>query len=284
VQGGGTWARYFVAPKSPPPDLRLPRQSWIIHPTALSSYNRAAMRTLSIRISLTLALFYLLAISIEGLSIVFSLDRTAIDVFVIFKVGSIAALIVFAARAAQRRIPLLVSALILSAIGDFLLAPKQLGPLNESQLFLCGLLAFLVAHIFYIALFLKNVARRKLPQVRRFSIVLVIAVLWFLLSRLWPSLGNMRLPVLIYATALSSMAISAQFSRFPATVSVGALSFLASDAMLAVSHFSRPFPFSRPLIWATYYSAQSLICLGVVAAIRSTAPKIPAPLLRPNLP
>src|SRR4051794_18177677 len=102
------------------------------------------MRTLSIRISLTLALFYLLAISVDGLSLVFSLDRTAIDVFVIFKVGAVAALIVFAARA-QRREPLLIVALVVSMIGDFLLVPKQLGPLSESHLFLGGLLAFLVA-------------------------------------------------------------------------------------------------------------------------------------------
>jgi uncharacterized membrane protein YhhN len=242
---------------------------------APSFYDRAIMRTLSIRISLTLALFYLLAISVEGLSLVFSLDRTSIDVFVIFKVGAIAALIVFAARA-RGRDRLLISALFVSMIGDFLLAPKQLGPLSESQLFLAGLLAFLVAQISYIALFLTNVARRQLPHFRRFSIVLVIAVLWFLLSRLWPTLGTMRFPVVLYATALCSMAITAQFSRFPATVSFGALSFLASDAMLAISHFSRPFPVSRPLIWTTYYLAQFLICLGVVAASRSKAPESPA--------
>jgi uncharacterized membrane protein YhhN len=226
------------------------------------------MRTLSIRISLTLAMFYLLAISIEGLSLVFSLDRTAIDVFVIFKVGSIAALIVFAARAKSLE-PLLISALSVSAIGDFLLAPKQLGPLGESQLFLFGLLAFLIGHLCYISLFLKNLAPGKVPQFRRFSIVLVVAVLWFLLSRLWPSLGGMRFPVVIYAVALSCMAITAQFSRFPAAVSLGALSFLASDAMLAISHFAHPFPASsRPLIWATYYAAQFSICFGVVTAIR----------------
>jgi uncharacterized membrane protein YhhN len=240
------------------------------------------MRTLSIRISLTLALFYLLAISVEGLSLVFSLDRTAIDVFVIFKVGSIATLIVFAARA-RRREPLLIAALSVSAIGDFLLAPKQLGPLSESQLFLAGLLAFLIAHICYIAIFLRNVARGKLPQLRRFSIALIIAVLWFVLSRLWPSIGNMRFPVVIYVTALSTMAVSAQFSRFPAAVSLGALSFLASDVMLAISHFAHSFPASRPLIWSTYYAAQFSICLGVVTVICSRTQESPVDAFTPIL-
>ena len=239
------------------------------------------MRTLALRLSITLALFYLLAISIEGLALIFSSNRTALDLFVFFKLGAIAALIAFAVAGARQRERALIAALAVSMVGDFLLVPKELGPFDESRLFLAGLLAFLVAHILYITLFLKNFARQKPSQFRRFSIALVIAVLWFLLSRLWPSLGPMRLPVVIYAVTLSAMVVVAQLSRFPTPVSLGALCFLASDAMLAISHFAHPFPASPPLIWITYYAAQFAICFGVVTTAQ-TEPSIvkKAPLRR----
>ena len=33
--------------------------------------------------------------------------------------------------------------------------------------------------------------------------------------------------------------------------------------MIAISKFRHPFPYSEPLIWITYYSAQFLILRGV---------------------
>jgi uncharacterized membrane protein YhhN len=43
----------------------------------------------------------------------------------------------------------------------------------------------------------------------------------------------------------------------------GAVLFIASDAMIAISTFRHPFPYSEPLIWITYYLAQFLILRGV---------------------
>jgi uncharacterized membrane protein YhhN len=277
VQGGGTRARYFVAAKSLSATFRLPRQSWLIHLSHIGLIIRA-MRTLPIRISIILALFYLLAISVDGLWLVFAFGRTAFDLLVVLKVGSVAAVVIFVVRAKQRE-PLLIAALTASLVGDFLLVPKQLGPLGESNLFLAGLAAFLLAHCCYITLFSKNLAHCQPAPSRRFSIALVVAALWFLLSRLWPSLGGMRLPVVIYALALSTMVIMAQLSRFSFSVALGTLSFLASDAMLAISHFSHPFTASRPLVWATYYTAQFFICTGVLRATPASAIK-KAPLRR----
>jgi uncharacterized membrane protein YhhN len=227
------------------------------------------MRTSLLKISVALALLYLLTISVQGFSLVFSLNKNSVDLFAIFKVGSILLLILFVLRS-KAPAPL-IAGLSFSAIGDFLLAANKLGSLDEPRLFLAGLVSFLVAHLCYITLFAPNIARRKLPQFRRFSIVLVVAAFWFLLSRLWPSLGTMRLPVLLYALALSAMCITAQLSHFSSAVALGALLFFASDAMLALSHFGHHFSGSHPLIWSTYYAAQFLICTGVVSAMRDRA-------------
>jgi len=225
------------------------------------------MRTLLLRISVVLAVLYLLTVSVEGPSLVLAWNGIAIDLFAISKVGSILMLLWFAARAVPTH-PALIGGLAFSDIGDFLLAAKHIGPWDEPKLFIAGLIAFLLAHLCYITLFVNN-ADRKTSQLRRFTITVVIAALWFLLSRLWPTLGSMRIPVVAYSLALSTMATTAQLSRFPAVVSMGALSFFASDAMLAVSHFAHPFPASRPLIWITYYVAQFLISAGVINSLSS---------------
>jgi uncharacterized membrane protein YhhN len=43
----------------------------------------------------------------------------------------------------------------------------------------------------------------------------------------------------------------------------GALLFIASDAMIAISKFRGSFPGHEQFIWITYYSAQFLILLGI---------------------
>jgi len=43
----------------------------------------------------------------------------------------------------------------------------------------------------------------------------------------------------------------------------GALMFIASDAMIAISKFRHPFSYGEQLIWITYYLAQFLILRGV---------------------
>ena len=51
-------------------------------------------------------------------------------------------------------------------------------------------------------------------------------------------------------------------------VYLGALTFLASDSMIAVSRFEAPFWYDRYWIMLTYILAQFLIVNGLVAHIR----------------
>jgi len=183
---------------------------------------------------------------------------------VVFKVAAIALLVVVAATVKEPR-KLLILALSFSALGDLLLDVKKLGPLGPVQLFLFGLSAFLIAHLFYVAMFVKE-RSSNIGAARKAACITVVVVALTSLSVLWPNLAEMRIPVLAYSAVLTAMAITAQRSRFGKSVAIGALFFVASDTMLAMSIFGHSFAGSRILVWITYYAAQLMITLGVVHA------------------
>ncbi len=182
------------------------------------------------------------------------------------KVGSILLLLVLAV--VERGPASLVAALALGAAGDFFLAVRPMAGFNLDQLFMAGLVSFLIGHLFYIFLFLHNRTTTHAHSFRMTAVLNIILIAVFLvgvLAVIWPTLGGMRIPVLIYAAALTAMGISAQFSGFSELASLGALSFVISDAMLAFAHFGQPFPHAALFIWFTYYIAQAAICLSVLA-------------------
>jgi uncharacterized membrane protein YhhN len=181
---------------------------------------------------------------------------------VVFKVASIALLALIAAVVSDRS-KLLIAALGFSAIGDFFLGVHGLGPLGPEQLFLMGLVSFLVAHLFYVALFLTHRAPAARNTARKLACAAVAITAAASLFVLWAGLGPMRVPVLAYSLVLTAMAVTAQLSRFSNVVRFGALSFVASDTMLALSIFGHPFTRSHILVWITYYAAQALITTGV---------------------
>lgn len=185
---------------------------------------------------------------------------------VVFKVGAIVLLMVM--LGGQRA--LLTAALGCSAVGDFFLGVRRLGSLGPEKLFLLGLVSFLIAHLFYVALFVKARAS-AIGLGRKLACMLVAAVAITSLTMLWPGLGPMRVPLLAYSLVLMAMAVSAQWSRFPAVVALGALSFVASDTMLAMSIFGHPFVGAQVLVWVTYYAAQAMIAVGVATQTSASA-------------
>ena len=181
---------------------------------------------------------------------------------VIFKVLSIFLLAVLGIRVDG----LLGAALALSSVGDFLLGIRRLGSLDGESLFLLGLVLFLIAHLLYIALFLKY--RRpiwwKPNWARVCGVLTILVVLGSVLGVLHRSLGSMLVPVVIYSLVLSCMGISAILADLGTPLAgFGALLFIASDAMIAISKFRGSFLGNEQLIWTTYYSAQLLILRGV---------------------
>ncbi len=187
---------------------------------------------------------------------------------IVLKVASTGLLVVVAAMAHHRH-KLLILALVFSVNGDLLLELRRIGRLGPEQVFLLGLVSFLVAHIFYIAMFTKARSTTTIGRRRQIAVVVALLVAAASLFALWPGLAEMRYPVLAYSLVLTVMVISAQYSTFPSKVAIGALLFMASDTMLAVNIFGYPFAGVRPLVWITYYAAQLLITIGVTSFQRS---------------
>jgi uncharacterized membrane protein YhhN len=163
---------------------------------------------------------------------------------VIFKFLSIFLLAVLGSRVDR----LLGGGLALSSLGDFLLGVRRLGSLDGESLVLLGLGSFLIAHLAYIALFRKYQAlvRWKPSPAQMWGVLTILVALGSALEILRQSLGSMLVPVVVYSIVLCCMGISAMLADLGTPLAgFGALLFIASDAMLAINKFRRPFPGSR---------------------------------------
>src|SRR5581483_4854350 len=199
-----------------------------------------------------------------GSALAYLLSRpiTAGDWPVILKVLSILLLALLGFRVHT----LLGMALAISSSGDFLLGVRRLGCRHEESLFLLGLSSFLIAHLFYIAQLGRYRAARwwNLSPMRLLGIIAILIALSSVLASVWHSLGSMLIPVVIYSLVLSCMGISAIFADLKTPwAALGALLFIVSDAMIAISKFRSAFPGSEQFIWISYYSAQCLILRGL---------------------
>src|ERR1035438_6897592 len=104
--------------------------------------------------------------------------------------------------------PMLGAALAVSTLGDVLL------DLDPERLFVFGLGSFLVAHLIYISVFVRN--RRRTVPLGASRLVLAGLVLLYsgaVSAWLLPSLGALIVPVAIYMCAITAMVISAILAR-----------------------------------------------------------------------
>ena len=148
---------------------------------------------------------------------------------------------------------LLLIGLLLSALGDVLLN-------ISSQLFVGGLVSFLMAYALYAFAFYQK--REPTP----FRIGISVAEGWYSIALLWlllPSLGSMTVPVIAYMTVITTMAALAILRGDKHYyVGLGALILMASDTLLAVNHFVVPIPYGEFPEMITYYLGQYLIVYG----------------------
>ncbi len=171
-------------------------------------------------------------------------------------VGALA-LLAIRARDAKRDAGLLGLGLALSTVGDVLL---DLDP----KLFVFGLAAFLLVHLTYISVFVRNRVRTLGPGKWRVAAVIAVVAFSAALS-VWivPSVGTLAVPVVLYIGAITTMVSTAILARFEKPwVPVGAVLFLISDALLAIHRFKTPVPLRNYLVWTTYYLGQCGIALG----------------------
>ena len=132
---------------------------------------------------------------------------------------------------------------------------------------------FALAHLAYIALLGRAVARHAIPRWA------VVFVLWWLVLviLLWPHLGELALPTAGYGVVLAGTAVAA--TRCRPMIVTGALLFLTSDTILAFRLFTPDAvpDWTSPAVMATYCLGQGLIAVGVVAELMA-----PSFMRRPN--
>lgn len=160
-------------------------------------------------------------------------------------------------RAALGR--LVATGLVLSAAGDALL---------EAGRFLPGLLAFLAAHLAYLAGFLSAAPRPALLRALPFAA-------WGVgvFAALRPGLGEMTLPVAVYMAVICAMMwraaarLGGPAPRAARLGLAGALAFAASDTLIAFDRFHAAIPGVGSPIMILYWLGQC----GIAASTMSWA-------------
>ncbi len=156
---------------------------------------------------------------------------------------------------------LVLIALFYALLGDVFLMLVDKNPIY----FLVGLGSFLVMQLLYIYIF-KFLKISDLVNKWPYA-GLVIIVAFSLILFLFPNLGDLKIPVFIYFSAILAMVLSAIcfWKRHPRSgiVFLGALFFMVSDGLIAINKFKFDLPFSGFLIMVTYILAQWFIIEGL---------------------
>lgn len=140
--------------------------------------------------------------------------------------------------------------------------------LISEDFFVQGLVSFLIAHIFYIIVYQQTGAsdgKLKALDIVKFGLYGAI-----LIAIIYPGLGDLLLPVLVYAGVLLFMGLWAHKRRGATSdksfrlVATGAMLFCLSDGMIAINKFAFTLPFERVMDMAIYITAQFLIIQGLL--------------------
>jgi uncharacterized membrane protein YhhN len=162
---------------------------------------------------------------------------------------------------------IILLAVVFSLAGDILL-------LNP-EYFIAGLVAFLIAHVLYIFAYRQHVdheqSESSLRGIHRIRLAFPIVLAGMgLVVILFPFLGDLKIPVTVYAVVITSMVLTALF-RYGKTkaasfwmVFAGAVCFMISDSILAINKFLLIVKASDLWIMLTYSVGQFLIIEGLL--------------------
>ena len=135
--------------------------------------------------------------------------------------------------------------------------------------FLAGLGVFLLAHLAYAAAFLAEGRRPGFVRALPF-----LAFAGGALAALWPGLGELAAPVVLYVTAIAVMMWRAACcigaggrSRAARRAALaGAILFAVSDLLIGLDRFRAPIPHAQVAILTLYWAGQIGIALSVLLA------------------
>lgn len=166
----------------------------------------------------------------------------------------------------EDRSPMFILALVACLAGDvFLMSPDY---------FIPGLVAFLIGHVLYIFSYRQHQNDADVDSLRglqraRLSFPIILAGTGLVVI-LYPVLGNLRIPVMVYAAVITTMVLVALFrygrssSQSFWLVFLGAVCFMISDSVLAINKFLAPVDNAGLYIMSTYMAAQFLIVRGIL--------------------
>ena len=160
-----------------------------------------------------------------------------------------------------------VAALVCCLVGDVLL-------MLPGNLFVPGLIAFLLAHVLYIVGFLQPPSPPGVPPFAFSTTGLAVAAGLAAAYAVVPAallFGALRrdghrslmAPVAVYLVAILTMAVVAANVGVPAA-SAGAALFVVSDTVLALNRFVRPTRHGNTAVHITYHLAQGLLVLSLL--------------------
>ncbi|WP_298925670.1 lysoplasmalogenase family protein [uncultured Ramlibacter sp.] len=148
-------------------------------------------------------------------------------------------------------------------------------------MFIPGLVAFLIAHLFYIAVFKQGMA--WFPSKRALAATLGLGAAMY--AFLFPGLNAvLKVAVAAYVIVIALMAAQAigralvLRDKQSIAVAVGAAFFMLSDSLLATNRFAFPLPMAQFWVLATYYVAQVLIACNTVPTAGYSEKSSPAAL------
>ncbi|MDR6550552.1 lysoplasmalogenase [Paenibacillus qinlingensis] len=141
------------------------------------------------------------------------------------------------------------------------------------SMFVIGLSAFLIGHLFYTASFLQRWSFSKL----RFAVIIPLTLYGLIMGRellhalVSDGKEGLIVPVLLYLIVISFMAFSAIMTGHPWAI-LGSLLFVVSDSILSWNMFISDVTYSGPLIMTSYYAAQFLLAysLGKSSRVRTS--------------
>lgn len=157
------------------------------------------------------------------------------------------------------------------AIGMFFAIGGDIFLMLPQDLFLAGLVCFLLTHCAYIVALANSGRHRARPEI----FILYAGVVTIVITGLWSFLPpGMHVPVTIYAAALGLMAALA-ISRAVALTrddenwhstrraAIGAVLFVISDTLLAYGRFRWATPLNTVFVLSLYYAAQWFFAISV---------------------
>ena len=174
----------------------------------------------------------------------------------------------------------ITAALILSWLGDIFMMFQQTQPL----FFLLGLGAFLLGHVFYIGSFTRRYKKEDKAYVTGKGMVLrqplwILPLLLYgggLYYYLYPHLGEMKVPVVVYSVAITLMALTAANRKGRVSylsfryILIGALLFVLSDSVIALNTFKYFGNLNNAAFWIMlpYGLGQLLIVIGAIYFVK----------------